>query len=492
MTNQHLIKKRAFLSLICAGLVAACGGGGNTGNQGTTATGQTGSSGSSGSPGSAGSSGGTSTNAQVPSIETQPADATVATDSSASLSVTASGADPLSYQWRRNGVAIVSATSATYTTPALAVADGGSKYDVVVTGSGGSVTSSVATVTVTLHSGFNRLIGLQKTAGASDGDSTSALFNAPAGTVTDTNGNIFVADAGNFAIRKISPAYAVTTLAGQAGASGFQDGTGSGALFGGTGEWIGGHVLNGSTPVPTSDTTVRAPQIVSLDTDQNVLLADAAHNVLRKVTQAGVVTTFAGTPNTPGTSDGATSTALLNLPLNVAAGGTTTYFVDVVLPATSSGSGENYSIRKVTSAAQASTVSRAWTSVVNEPIAGLAFSAGTLYFISSATTTAASNGLYRLNQDGTATILAGDTGSAVPMLLGSPRFLTAGGDGMLYVVEGPLTKIYRVSPTGTVTLLFDYSSSGLPGALGGMSVTGDNKNLLVTIDNALFLLPLPN
>ncbi|MCC8405822.1 hypothetical protein LJ655_28875 [Paraburkholderia sp. MMS20-SJTN17] len=467
-------------------LVAACGGGGNDSGPSAPATNQT------GSQGTTGTSGGTSTNAQAPVIGTQPSNSTTAVDSSASFSVTASGAGPLSYQWRRNGVAIDGATSASYTTPALAVADGDSKYDVVVSGPGGSVTSSQASVSVSLHSGMNRLIGQQKTAGASDGDSASALFNAPAGTVTDINGNIFVADAGNFTIRKIDPTYAVTTLAGKPGVSGFQDGTGQGALFGGTGEWIDGHLLSlGNVPVASADRTVRAPQKLSVDTDQNILLADAAHNVLRKVTQAGVVTTFAGTPNTPGTGDGPTSTALLNLPLDVAAdGAATTYFVDVVLPPPTL---ENYSIRKVTSSAQGRTVSRAWTSMVDEPILDISVHNGTLYFISGASVSPKStNGLYKLNSDGTATMIAGDTGSPVPTLPGAPSFLAAGNDGMLYVVESPLTKIYRVNPNGTVTLLFDYSATGLSGVLRGMSVTADDKNLLLTIDNALFLLPLTN
>ena len=60
----------------------------------------------------------------------------------------ASGTAPLSYQWRRGGVDIAGATSASYVLNPTAVSDNGASFDVVVTNSAGSVTSSAATLTV--------------------------------------------------------------------------------------------------------------------------------------------------------------------------------------------------------------------------------------------------------------------------------------------------------------------------------------------------------
>jgi len=54
----------------------------------------------------------------------------------------------LQYQWRKNGANISGATNSSYTTPATVGADNGSLFSVVVSNSGGSVTSNNATLTV--------------------------------------------------------------------------------------------------------------------------------------------------------------------------------------------------------------------------------------------------------------------------------------------------------------------------------------------------------
>jgi hypothetical protein len=68
-------------------------------------------------------------------------------------------------------------------------------------------------------------------AGSSDGTGTAARFNGPMGVTGDSAGNLYVADTGNDTIRKVSPTAAVTTLAGMAGQAGSADGTGSAAGF---------------------------------------------------------------------------------------------------------------------------------------------------------------------------------------------------------------------------------------------------------------------
>jgi hypothetical protein len=83
-----------------------------------------------------------------PSITTQPANQTVTAGQMATFSVVATGTAPISYQWRRNSTNISGATSASYTTPATTSADNTAKFDVMVSNSVNSVTSTQATLTV--------------------------------------------------------------------------------------------------------------------------------------------------------------------------------------------------------------------------------------------------------------------------------------------------------------------------------------------------------
>ncbi len=83
-----------------------------------------------------------------PSIITQPVSKSVTAGKTAKFSVVATGDAPLSYQWRRNSLAIAGATAASYTTPPTKLADNGVLFSVVVTNNAGSVTSNDATLTV--------------------------------------------------------------------------------------------------------------------------------------------------------------------------------------------------------------------------------------------------------------------------------------------------------------------------------------------------------
>src|SRR4030088_2700318 len=84
----------------------------------------------------------------APYINTQPANQTVSVGQTATFSVVAAGTPPLNYQWRKNSANINGAAAASYSTPATTTADSGSKFDVVVSNSAGSVTSAQATLTV--------------------------------------------------------------------------------------------------------------------------------------------------------------------------------------------------------------------------------------------------------------------------------------------------------------------------------------------------------
>ena len=112
------------------------------------------------------------------------------------------------------------------------------------------------------------------TAGTANGTGTAATFNQPNAITIDSSGNLYVIDA--FAatqIRKITPAGVVTSFAGQVGVTGSTDGTGTAARFGGI-------------------------QGIAIDSSDNLYVTDTSNFKIRKITSAGVVTTFAGSGTT--------------------------------------------------------------------------------------------------------------------------------------------------------------------------------------------------
>jgi Ig-like domain-containing protein len=84
----------------------------------------------------------------APSITTQPTSRSVTTGQTATFTVVATGAAPLSYQWQKNGTAISGAMSSSYTTPPTTTSDNRAQFTVVVSNSAGSVASNSATLTV--------------------------------------------------------------------------------------------------------------------------------------------------------------------------------------------------------------------------------------------------------------------------------------------------------------------------------------------------------
>jgi len=108
----------------------------------------------------------------LPVITTQPQSLTVGVGSTATFQVTASGTPPLSYQWQMDGGELPGATGSTLTLTNVQL-DQAANYAVVVTGVGGSVTSSPATLTVLSDAG--PAIQWQASFGGSDYDELNSL-----------------------------------------------------------------------------------------------------------------------------------------------------------------------------------------------------------------------------------------------------------------------------------------------------------------------------
>jgi hypothetical protein len=135
--------------------------------------------------------------------------------------------------------------------------------------------------------------------GFTDATGTAARFNIISGIVKDGTGNLFVCDRDNHRIRKITPAGVVTTFAG--GTMGFTDGTGTAAQF-------------------------NQPYAITIDATGNFYVGDRINHAIRKITAAGVVTTLAGN-GAPGNQNGTGSAARFNEPIGIAADATGNIYV---------------------------------------------------------------------------------------------------------------------------------------------------------------------
>jgi len=123
-----------------------------------------------------------------------------------------------------------------------------------------------------------------------DGQGAAARFDTPSGLALDAVGNLYVADTGNHAIRKVTPEGVVTTLAGN-GHPGWRDGPGAQARFDG-------------------------PMGVAIDIQGRVIVADAYNDRIRAIAPDGSVTTLAGGAG-PGDVDGPGAQARFDTPCAV-------------------------------------------------------------------------------------------------------------------------------------------------------------------------------
>lgn len=273
-------------------------------------------------------------------ITNAPQPVTVSTGQIAQFSVSAvdNKGRTLMYQWLRNGAVINGATGSSYGFIAGS-GDDGAAFSVVVTDQNGCLQSLYnghmdhdqkrcvlsGSASLTLGGGVTPVAGGIGGAGNLDGQGAAARFNAPASVAEDSHGNYYVADGYNQLIRKITPDGTVSTYAGKYNVAGHTDGN-------------------------IADATFNLPIGVVVDSADNLYVADAFNSAVRKITPAGVVSTLAGGNgiNGPHCVDGTGSGATLDIPQGIAidAAGNL-YVADSFCPA----------IRKITQAGVVTTLS---------------------------------------------------------------------------------------------------------------------------------------
>jgi hypothetical protein len=368
----------------------------------------------------------------APIVTLQPADITVPAPMGASFTAAASGTPTPTVQWQISFNAGLSwgsingATNPTFVLPTTAVGDSGDRFRAVFSNASGTVNSNGAILTVTA--------------------TPLDPFNVPFGIAVDGAGNVYVSDLGNQRIQKITPAGVVSTLAGMKAVIGSADGPGTSAQF-------------------------NTPFGVAVDAAGNVYVGDTFNSSIRKITPAGVVSTFAGVSGAPGSTDGTGSAARFFHPTGVAVDGAGNVYVADTL---------NSTIRKITPAGVVST------------LAGLAGVAGTADGTGSAAQFDQPEGVA---VDAAGNVYVADTGAftvrkitpagVVTTLAGSPlnlgsadgtgnaaRFsrlpsVAVDAAGTVYVGDPSNATIRAITPAGVVTTL-----AGLAGAFGSIDGTG--------------------
>ncbi len=314
---------------------------------------------------------------------------------------------------------------------------------------------------------WKNFAGMPGASGIVNGTGKAARFYVPVVMAMDGAGNLYVADAHNHTIRKISPAGVVTTLAGSAGNAGNANGTGGSARF-------------------------NQPCGIAVDGGGNVYAADAFNHTIRKVTPAGVVTTLAGSPGIAGSANGAGGSARFNEPCGIAidAGGNL-YVADRL----------NHTIRKVTPAGVVTTLAGSPGGAGNENGTG----SGARFYYPRGVAVDGSGHVYvvehgnhairRVSPAGVVTTLAGNVADAgntdgvgSTARFYSPWGIALDGGGNLYVADTHNHTIRKVTREGLVTTLGGSAgSSGTADGLGSAARFYRPMGVLAAPDGSLFV-----
>jgi sugar lactone lactonase YvrE len=335
--------------------------------------------------------------------------------------------------------------------------------------------------------------------GTNNGTGTSAQFYEPEGVAVDPSGNVYVADTGNAAIRKITSGGLVTTLAGSPGSLGSTDGMGPNGLFyqpsgiaisGASGLYVVDYFNNtvrqvftngavvtvaglagtaGSADGASSSARFWGPQGVAVNSAGMVYIADTANSTIRIMTAAAVVTTLAGSPSA-GAANGTTSSARFYSPQNMAVDSSSNIFVADT---------QNSVIRKITPSGTVSVFAgtpgvfgsmdgTGSGALFSGPQGVAVDSAGNVYVADTGNST-----IRVITPGGTSSTLAGSAGnpgnadgSGTAAQFYAPQGVAVDNAGNVYVADTWNHTIREITPDGVSSTL-----AGLPGTFGSFDGT---------------------
>ncbi len=339
------------------------------------------------------------------------------------------------------------------------------------------------------------------------GPATSAQLNNPQGVAADASGNVYIADTGNAAVRKVAANGTITTLPGSVGAPYGIAVDAGGNLYvanprenairklaadGGIAIVAGGadfgYLGDGG---PAISAQLNSPYGVAVDPAGNLYIADTGNYAVRKVGLNGIITTVAGNGNLGYSGDGGPATsARLNAPYSVAADAAGKIYI--------ADSGNNV-VRKVGVKGTITTLAGngiagysgdggpAAAAQLTNP-SGVALDAGNLYIAdsnndairqvalaSSVIATMAGNGIPGLTGDG---------GAATGAQLSWPTGEALDGAGNLYIADTNDNAIRKVAADGTISTVAGKGTPGYSGDRGPATSAQLNSPWGVALDRS--------
>ncbi len=272
-----------------------------------------------------------------------------------------------------------------------------------------------------------QIAGTAGISGGNDGVGNSARFNNPSGLAIDGSGNIYVADTGNHTIRKITRGGVVTTVAGKSGFAGSSDGVGDGVRF-------------------------ANPSSLAFDRLGNLYVADTGNSTIRRISPEGIVSTFAGHPDTSAATSVSTTT-------QIASNGT------------AFNGGTSVNGNGVTNLSE---IDGATTAVTNATSTAVKTEPSATYPATNSTNSATTAASSEPTQTPVVRALDGVGSSA---RFNRPKGLAVDGSGNVYVADTGNCSIRKITPSGVVTTL-----AGKPraGAAFFSTYDGVGKNALFT------------